>query len=492
MGDYIRPKRILRENNALTTDLLNDQILPAAQAVSALNCHNISENAISKSMIAEEAVYSMEYAEVTAETVKCGDTEAAHSYPSVPIGTSGFVQVPNNGSWDRCTDSEVTIQSASDVLIVIASGQYIWHEFGVGSKNHLMDKTRGCGVMLSLIVGDLQYAVSGFSDPLYCPAMPLRATVQYSTTTPTKLPGPIGEFQSPCGACGPDMFPVFMAAIVPVTPGQQTCCIAAKRVNTGEEIDFKENDIVEITQQQVFVLRVPWRAFATGDADGVAVAPFESEDVLSAAAVGTNRIDKLRDKLNAVTSGMLGRGALLSDHLPMALHSANESHQGTVGTNTTVDMATYQYSTYSDTASTNWYLSTDPSEITLADTDTVGILVVGTVNIRGIQAGDVADGYIAIALFHREPSGSYTKIKASERYVNSFGYVNSAVYWSEEVAVQVMAFVDYRTVAPVDGTHSFKVGVTMGSMSTFSGVFTGKECKIGVMTVDAVALERWG
>lgn len=489
MGDYIKPKRILRANNVLTTDLLNDQLLPIAEAASSINCHNIAYNSITKEMISAGAVYSMDYAEVTGETVEDGHAAGISTYPSAPIGTTGFVEVPNNGSWERCTESALTIQSASEVLVVFANAQYIWHTFGTGANNHLLLKDHSCGVILSLIVGDTQYDMSGFIDPLYTPALPIRAGVQRSSGS--RLPGPVDKFQAPCGACGPELLPVFMMAVVPVMPGQQTCVIAAKRVNTEEESSFVPGDFVEITQQQVFALRIPWRASAADTSDGVAVAPFESEDILSAASIGTDKVTATRDKLNAVTAGMLGRGALLSDHLPQALHSATESHQGTVGTGTSVDMATYYYTGYSVTSSSHWYLSTTAANVALLTTERVGLLIIGTVNVRGLNCFEWADYFAAIALFYRVPSGSYVKLPESERYVNSFSwYSATSESYHEEVVVNVMAFVDFRTSAPTAGTHAFKVGVSIGSMTDVTP--SSETVSIGVMTVDVIALNAWG
>jgi len=489
MGDYIKPKRILRNSNVLTTDLLNDQLLPIAEAASSINCHNIAYNAIAKDMISAGAVYSMEYAEVVGETVEDGHAAGGSAFPSAPIGTTGFVEVPNNGSWERCVDSAITIQSSSEVLVVFANAQYIWHTFGTGTNNHLLEKDHSCGVVLSLIVGDIQYDMSGFVDPLYTPALPIRAGVQRSSGS--RLPGPVDKFQAPCGACGPELLPVFMMAVVPVTPGQQTCVIAAKRVNTEEETSFISGDFVEITQQQVFALRIPWRSSASDASDGVAVAPFESEDTLSAASIGTDRVTAVRDKLNTVTAGMLGRGALLSDHLPQALHSAVESHQGTVGTGASVAMSVYYYTGYDVTSDAHWYLNTTAANTSLLATDRVGMLVIGTVNVRGLTCGEPSDYFVAVALFYREPSGSYVKLPESERYVNSFSW-RSATFqeYHEEVVINVMAFVDYRESAPAEGTHAFKVGVSIGSMTD---VTPGAEtASVGAMTVDVITLNAWG
>jgi len=489
MGDYVKPKRILRANNVLTTDLLNDQLLPVAEAASSINCHNIAYNSITKDMISTGAVYSMEYADVTGETVEDGHFAGGSAFPSVPIGTTGFVEVPNNGSWERCTESALTIQSSSEVLVVFASAQYIWHTFGTGTDNHLLGKGTSCGVMLSLMVGDIQYDMSGFVDTLYAPPLPVRAGIQRSTGS--RLPGPVDRFQAPCGACGPELFPVFMMAVVPVTPGQQTATINAKRINTKEESAFETGDVVEVTQQQVFILRIPWRASASDTSDGVTITPFESEDIFSAEAIGTDRVTATRTKLNNVTAGMLGRGALLSDHLPQALHSAAESHQGTVGTGTTVAMSTYYYTEYADTASTHWYLSTTAANAALLTTERLGLFIIGTVNVRGLNCGQTADFFLAIALFYRVPSGAYVKLPESERYVNSFSwYSTDTEEYHEEVVVNVMAFVDYRTSAPTAGTHAFKVGVCIGSMSDVTPA--SQTASVGAMTVDVLALNAWG
>ena len=369
---YIFPKRTLRSGDVLDPTELNEDFVASADLYSGrLDQHNFS-TAIQPT-VAADAYYKSYYAYKEVE-IGWGTTGSweERPYRTDAIATGfGATQIPNDGSWetlafshgDKDASGIMSITAGNSVLWINAQLQYIWrgwerdgtHFFSrpVASNYSITGGNRGVNstparVQFAIrINGNIIFdALTGKELPYDREAEPVIAEVQRTIsvlgTPPSPAPGPQQSYMYDTTAIGPEIFPVRVSAVAPIPAGTHTVELVCRRLAVTGRIDPYLNDdastsatsngddAVYVSNRQLGVIVLPTYATATTTFDSVTVEGFSAEDVVSAESLGTDRVDAVRSKFNAVKPGALARGAFNNLHLS-SMVGANTQQAEMVG-----------------------------------------------------------------------------------------------------------------------------------------------------------------
>jgi hypothetical protein len=178
--------------------------------------------------------------------------------------------------------------------------------------------------------------------------------------TSSGLPGPVTDYDTGVSGNGPEIMPIRVGGYIPVSPGTHSVELVVRRLTdpdttktyfapivetnqttgtpssdsttyaTAPALNLRESDTILIYNRKLQVMDMPVLAPATTTFDSVEVTTLDTEDTISAASLGTNAIDKVRDKLNDVQEGALARGALTNVHLrsPLVASSSGSINPG--------------------------------------------------------------------------------------------------------------------------------------------------------------------
>jgi len=383
---YIFPKRRLRDGDVLDPTELNEDVLPAAELYSGkLNEHNF-EAGLNPTTAAggttdhtdvldpkiSGAYWNVYYAEQ--EATPAFGTPDNYNNPSRGTALNEFV-ISNSRVWQPIDDATQTITTGSSTLWVIGHAQYVWLGFNKTGFHDYADG--GIGGERSLDADG--WVLTGSTDSPYCPstqcllASVLPCKLQFAlrldgqvlpwTITGfefentklikayqpdktgqsgadlasgadilTVLGGPVFDGIPNGGGIAPEVFPVRLGTILPVTPGTHTVDIVVRRLDTmqipteftaqADRLDvaadkeimsnavYSAKNRVCVFNRQLMVVDLPTNAQAATTFDSISVPAFGSEEVVSAQTLGQGRIDAVRAKFNSIESGALSRGAL--------------------------------------------------------------------------------------------------------------------------------------------------------------------------------------
>ena len=489
-------KRILRDGNHLDKDLINDQFLPIAEGSFELDGQNFAGNAVTSGFIGNEALSLTQYAEHTIST-GIVDNASVVGFPSAPL--AGAITVPNTGDWEPLSAS-IDITSGDALVAVIANVQYIRQTFGAGAAYHGPDDgDTPAGLVVGLMQRGVVYPMSSLSDPRMKVPIPLRASTQRGLdggggVSTTRLPGPVGPISNPCGAMGPELANVCLVSLIRVAAGTTRIMMTAKRVpmadlGSGLDSTWDSTDYIQITQEQIWAKVIPLMPKTTSTVDGVTVEPFESEDVLSAAEIGVNRISAIRSKYNDITAGMVRRGAFNRFHIQTsAILDSDAVSIGTAGT--TFGPIIGIYPGYASATMSTWQRLTDgggnyvQTKTFNLGTTKCKVKIVAVVHIKEVytNAGAKKGLYnIACLCIAENNNGTIAPIAASERYVNSYGEIErvTPIEANEEFTMSLIAYRDFT-----DGTNrtsmQWRVYGSCAAATAGDGRFTWRIGRIDV------------
>jgi hypothetical protein len=348
---YIFPKRRLRDEDVLDPVELNEDFVPAAELYSGnLDRHNLKSN-INLSPKSDNANAKSGYFNHYNTSVLSDPDFGRHtSSYQFPTSTDANVfLIPGSLGWSSIEGLSITtIKTGVSVLWVNAWLQYVWLGFYEGNATTVdvmnaysgQDSTLGLpklptGVQFAIKVDGvvLENTITGHSNPYHRTCQPWSwVTSRDHVLTLAKTsgsPGPVTEYDGGLSGCGPEMMPIRVGAYVPVAPGTHTVEVVVRRLRPTEPksqikvrvdnlstwSDVSEADGVGIYNRKLQVMDIPTVPTATTTFDSVDVTTLDTEDTINAASLGTNAIDKVRDKLNDVQEGALARGALTNAHL---------------------------------------------------------------------------------------------------------------------------------------------------------------------------------
>lgn len=463
---YRFQSRIARDGQYPDVDRMNTDLMPASEGSWNLDEENFAANAFGASRIGSEAHVKSYYDE---NAISTGITDAA--LPAAPLAAATATTILNTGDWTEC-DAYIDITTGGAMLYVEGNLQYIRHTFGGAAPYHDPDDgDSSTGAIFGLRVRGVVFPFTSTEDPKMTPPVPLRATFQRGTdhtgaASTTRLPGPATPRQDPCGACGPELAPVHMTTVLPVPAGTHRVQLVAKRAVLKYLADaYDANDYIQVSQEQLYVKVLPIVAPAASSLTGVSIPLFESEDVLSGASLGVDRVAQLRTNLNNVEAGQLRRGAANWHHIsPSPLFSGVSVTVGTVST--TFAALSNVYPGYGGAAASWSILTFGGNNVTTGNiamgTTKVKVKLTATVHVKTIYSnaghGGAPGGHlgsIGCLAIGETVGGVTTIIAASERYINSFGAPSALRQPNEEITVTLIAYKDFSGGS--GGTRSWSV-----------------------------------
>tara|TARA_R110002050_G_scaffold5875_4_gene25279 strand:+ start:769 stop:2487 length:1719 start_codon:yes stop_codon:yes gene_type:complete len=474
---YIFPKRVLRDKDVLDPVDMNADYVPVSELCSGhLNAHNFRDDV--DFAPATNALFSHSYSATAADhgMGNAGPPSSSPNYaPPNTSSTSNDVRIPNTQVWTSIESTEITTGSSS--LWITGFAQYFWlfwrdsntstsgyayhrEEFadgtGVyGGDGEYAGNGRPAAVQLALRVDGavVEWTITGKQNPFEHPAVPMRPF----NSTASKIYTP--DYVNRTTACGPEMLPVRLGTVFPVSPGTHTVEIVARRLPRPTDSYTDTDDHVHVFNRQLFVMDMPTLPQSTVTSSSVDVTTMGSETVLSAAALGTNAVDATRNALNDIRPGAVARGTFTRDHIasPVAYTSqvafsttpattmASYNHYPEFGSESdalvTEDVTTSNYNDsdwfnlkhQSGTSTT--YLSTNDAAASttgaLNSTDTTVLAIYANVDVTELmyyQSGysgrsnsngnRFRDVVGCFKLAYKSTDGNYYFIQASEANVN--------------------------------------------------------------------------
>ena len=358
---YIFPKRELKGTDVLDPEGLDADILPVVELVGgSLNEHNFNER-ISGQVDADRGAYQRPFVAVRRVNPGLPKSTAAHTHarPSSERTTptvSAPWWIPGDLQWHTIDDGathEMSVSLTTGTGKVWVNGwaqyfflpdhenigrppdSYTWHLDGgrkitdvtldgwraerLGDRSH--NSSYAANVKFAIrvdgrIVGD---TITGRVD-----------------TRPRQSP-PTPEFSIPSERHGhrhpaethsinPAAGVVRVGCIVDVGPGDHTielvACRTRHRKRGNAPKTYRDsvkgrrlNPLVAIYNSQLAVIEVPEDPQGSSGVPSLGIQTFTAEDSISTASMDTDRVEKVRSKLNDLSPDSLGRGALNHNHL---------------------------------------------------------------------------------------------------------------------------------------------------------------------------------
>ena len=477
---YIFPKRTLKKQDVLDPVELNEDVIPAAEVYSGkLNAHNIDQTSsltLARDGVSETAFYNYYHEVATADP----DLGAPGSYSAPSRDATAYEHtLSNDTEWDSITSMSLTATTGLSTFWIVGQLQYFWMGYKITStaNQHFWSRAGGsatqfnaCRVQFAIRVDGnvLTQTVTGEFDPYQPGIFSLRPTT--TRFADSRLPGNTHPWSDQPTAIGAEALPVRMGTMLRVQPGTHTVELVGRRIplvtqdgfdgaHTGSSGTLEPN-VIAIFNRQLFALDLPTYPATDTVSAVVDVPAYDSEQVVSASSLGTDRVDKIAAELNDIKEGAVGRGALANYHLPSAVIAKNQ-HRITGGKAS----LTSKYPGWNATTTfnllpsgTGWYLIRDASGDELktdntADFDRTGNSIfiimanVQVVSLRGL--GRPNDPYPcqfgALTLGYRTSGGTDTALLSSEVYLNHFastlrfgsGYDSSGLLEKKNVSENV-------------------------------------------------------
>ena len=366
---YIFPKRKLQDQDVLDPTELNEDITPSADLYSGnLDEQNFERRTYGPDIATDVApsaagsatpILSNSYGNLY-YSHKVVDPEwgTPNSYNN-PSARNTSVRIANTPSWQSIDDLSLTIVTGNSRLWVVAHFQYHWagfEEYGGHHFSYPPEREEGSSSLSEINVAKwgrypamIQFAIrvdgqiieetkTGLHYPHEKVTLPFKAQRQRddgetSRTDAKKvgspLPGPGQDGEPNCGGLSAEVGVVRLGSFIPVSPGSHVIDVVGRRLSTtaihnqgktSSRSDVNDNDATNISYEtdnkilvhnrQIFVADFPILAPANSGSASVDAPAFETEDTISEASLGTDRIDAVRYKYNNIQPGALSRGAL--------------------------------------------------------------------------------------------------------------------------------------------------------------------------------------
>jgi len=368
---YIFPKRKLRDTDVLDPQEMNADLQPAGEKYSGrLNEHDFASDAASdtgpagnRATVQRGAMWGR-----TGTVVGVNPDMGNPSSYQLPQVLSNFPPIPSDGQWHQVPNTSVTVGPTGEArLWIIATAQYFIMK-GASTLDEFrpLDAWDPVQVQLALRVNGhvLPDSVTGRYNPLDKTIEAWRPANQrfFSVSPPYPVPGPQPDYLLNTGALGPAAASVRLMSFYHAPPGRHTVDIVARRLPRHNDItDVAVEGVLFVYNSQIEVLDFPIGPQGATTFDSVDVGAFETEDVVSAQAMDTARLDPLREAYNKVQPGALGRGAFNHNHLRSPVINTDRDTLET-GVAYTIQSAWpgYDQDTYNTTPTgTGWFPARD-------------------------------------------------------------------------------------------------------------------------------------
>ena len=469
---YEFPTRGLMNTDVLDTVEMNGDFLRAAEKYSGrLNMHDFSLAALASSQIASGA-----YHVVRQNLTRSVDPGWRHAIGDTPdTAPASSFRIQNDGSWQGLTAMSSTFTTGTGVLWITGWLQYV---------SHTWDSTPGnwpASVAEDPRAADVQFAIrlDGTIVGLSRTGKVDEAMRTFAAATPNSQrdavnqPGPAPMRRDWAHSLGPPLFPVRLGAMVPVQAGSHTVEIVARRTMPLMYRPIRyAPDFIVVLSRKLFTLEIPSLPASAAASAGVEVDRFEPEDVLSAAAIGTDRISIIRSAYNDVQPGAVARGGFNHFHLPTVLLDQAQTTIIPGASQTSNDIyPAYDTSTIAGakTNSLGWWPLDDGAGNNLSTFDTHAvafntstqtsyILVFANVHVQAVErtvAGSSSyDRFGALALgYRRSDTGAQVIIGESEAHFCSFNQDLTDLAGDRDINADIPLF----TVIDADPALAFNI-----------------------------------
>ena len=506
---YIFPKRLLRKSDVLDPVEMNQDILPAAELYSGkLNEHNFESGTFTD--VEEGAFFTYD---VTATGKDPGfGTPGAYTAPDT-TGSQG-TEIPIDGAWYSLTSSDVTVTTGNATLWLVATAQYSRLGWDSTINKHLLADTAANAQFALRVDGRvLEWTITGRQNVYETSPWGFRLTDPKSAAS-----GP-GVNSSAAVGCGPELMPVRIGAVHDVMPGTHTIELIARRLTDPDLSETtKTDDVLHVLGRRLFALQMPTHAPTTSSRSSVSVSAFEAEDSLSAAAMGTQRLEKIKDALNDVRTGAVARSALNHNHLiSPVIHKTQTTilpSSDRNGNNLYPGFNTGTVTTSLTSGAEGWYLLDDGAGNDLKVTGPSGgafdmttdkciLLVTGNVQLKRVvfddQAGtlpanpDFSDAVAAFVIILKTSGGTYFLQASTESFASHHLWWNNhggtLADTSDHIDIPLFAVVSstsHSDIAEI-GVYGATLWWNYGSSSTYSSVghsyssYTWKRASLSVI-----------
>lgn len=499
---YIFPKRKLRSEDVLDPSELNEDFIPAVEVVSGkLNAHNIDEDATLPLETDGSSTPYYTYYYALAESRPGFGMPSGYQYPGTAYTSTAHI-VRNDMEWDLVTSMKVSPVTGLSTLWVTGRVQYIWLGFTNEKKKYIKDSatfeigvsghrwsegTEPARVQFAIRVNGaiLPHTITGKIDPFapaFLPVKPINQRAMSGTSTVAatvnyvRFPGPGLEWSSQPTACGPEVLSLRIGSAIQVQPGTHTVEIVARRVppvglevyegSTLSDTTKWEENLIAVFNRSLFVLDIPTFPGTASSAANVSVDTYDSEEVISAKSLGTDRIEKIKDALNVVEQGSLARGALCRDHLSSAVLRKNTAEVTGDPMTLTAKYPGWITATKASTSSaTGWFLLRNSSATRLKTTTGFNLttnsifLILGNVHVQSLRTsstGGYVDEFGALVIGYEDSGGTFHIIPHSEAYLNhyqaeQYSRGTPATRFQENVDVPLFAVVTSADISSATG-----------------------------------------
>jgi hypothetical protein len=532
---YLFPKRALRAGDVLDPTDLTEDIAPAAERVSGrLNAHNISETISSSVGVDEEAYYAIYHYVRSAGFIWSTATPGSLGVPDAGGTESSFASpIQNNFEWqslDNATYGTVRVSpiTGMSVLWINAYAQYLWYGFdrtaygptwwsaAPGSRDPGQHRngamTRPCGLQFALRVDGniIPETITGIDDTTYRASTPIKPTSQRVDTV-LLTPGPADIRGEQICSLGPPCLPIRVGACVPVSPGDHVVELVVRRVpfvfsrargavESGGTAAYGGYDNLYVFARQLNVIELKAHPVDSVAAFEVSAPSFIEEEVLSTAAVYTDRVQPVVAAYNAVGEGALQRGALAHYHLPSALLGAATTERSYAGSGpvfnnwipSTELLDTVTLTGYAGTPGVGWKLiddsGVDPISVTNFDVQSqCKVLVLVNMQVRNIKGGSevssrgnsevrtgAIDQFALFKIMYQLTTATSTDwVGVNE----SIGMVNDFVWWPK---TPPSGSADPLAEPAADEYGLEHVEIQLMALLTFNGFSLNRRINIGV------------
>ena len=514
---YIFPKRKLDDKDVLDPVELNEDILPAMQLYAGeINEHNISETVQGVITQPASATHSYVYKEKMSDP-GFGDFSSAWSHPSPGTASGSYVashKVSNDMNWEVIDLMTFTKTTGVSKLWIIGQLTYIWLGFSTFSRattGHLFSQgdpespsgkpAHPVGVQFALRVNGhlIESTITGKREAWAQVTVPAKAKDQ--RTTQQKYPGPDMPDVTETGTMGPHCASVRLGTFYDVLPGTHTIEIVVRRFpplglqghlgTVPYTSATQESNFVHIYNRKLFTLDVPSHPPNSSADSTISVGTFDSEDTISRASLGSEKIDRMAAAFRNVQTGSLSRGAFNHFHLTSPVIAKKQSTISASVYSIATKYPGYNTSTVTTNASGNgWYLLYNGTEYlnavapTVWDITTESIfLVMANVQVKSVRAtgsaqklAHVQDHFAALALgYNNSSTGATTVLGQTEVYVNHYNDLVKTSFGShrsleEEYDVALFAVVKSSDLAAAPNYFGV-YGTTIDSLNGSSAVY---------------------
>lgn len=479
----------LRSTDFVDNKLLNQALTPVAEELAGnISEHNIKAFGFPNSKISPGAYQKFAF---TSESVN--PNIVANDIPGP--GDANAYLVPDTYTWDRVGNMVLSPATGESILQIEGWLQYgLYVDFSVGGTQYRYDIFNDV-TTLTTLGGGFTHSVFSGSLPRIQVAVRLDGVVIEQTITgvenifdkapkqqypsvPTKgQPGAAtalsihtlttDDTTSLQGECQP----VRVGFHVPVNEGTHTVELVIRRVPIHDEMKIGKNKWAAVIQPQYMPVYVFSRKLITIEhpihpASGstgstFAISGYNDGDVLTAGSLQTDRLFPIRNTINDLGTGNLARGALRAEHLPSRVLYPAQTHINSEAATSIV------YPGFGVAA--GWATVVDGAAVPLETTNgpydfaanPAFSVVWADVQVRLIDFASThqsIQAQFAIQVVYTD--GTTETLGVDTAYINATNAdatVGFSDMYEEFIPVHLLAYRDFRTVAPAKQIQKYRV-----------------------------------